>query len=344
MATGLIIKNGSPLIGSPIVYQVVAESVQGQCAFHRVKLTVSAALSEGADAGSSITLSTPAGNGETLLFDISSALRAVADRYQYSPIPPESYPYLTYSLSACDEYMLEGEVHDNVGPVSTQGGRVIMGAYSDYERMMSGGSKLARHFSRKPHTLPEIVMVGETMVCPQSFADDASEATIVSGPTSLVVNIAAEGMQTINGRQVYALPAGQSDRYQFRFVNGLGCLESISLSSLRVVEMNCSVETYIRAVQESFGSFSRSSVSKNSDYETWRMSSPPLDEAWHSWFLHEFLMSPNVWIDIEGHWVPCQVLPEETIEGVNRVDANLLTASFSVRLDMNGSPLSAIAV
>lgn len=345
MASGLIIKNGSPLIGSPIVYQVVSAKVSDGCAFHRVKLTVTAALSAGADSGTSLTLSSPADSGETLYFDISSALRAVADRYEYSPTPPESYPYLVYSLSACDEYMVNGEVHDNVGTVTATGGKVLLGAYSDFERYISGGSKLAQHFTRKPKdSFPEVVMVGETMVCPQSFEEAVSEAGITQGPTSEVVEIKTEGVLNINDRYVYALPAGQKDRYQFRFVNGLGCLESVSLSTLRTTEMNCTSETYIRAIQETFGSFSRGLVSKKNDYETWKMSTPPLDAMWQSWFMHEFLMAKYVWICIEGYWIPCHIIPEETVEGINRQEAALLTVTFSVRLDINGSPLPSLAI
>lgn len=344
MASGLILVSGSPLVGSPIIYKVTAATISGNCAFHRVNLVVKAALSVGATDWVSLTLSSPAESGEQLQFDVSSALRAVADRYVYSPTPPDSYPFIKYSLSASDEYMQNGELHENVGKDSTEGGNVIMGAYSDFERVLAQDSKLAQHFTRKPNTIPEVVMVGETMVCPQSFTKALSEASITKGPVSEVVNITKVGLQTINGRRVYALPTGQTDRYQFRFVNGLGCLESISLSSLRVVEMNCTQESFIRAVQETFGSFSRGLITKKNDYETWKMSTPPLDMAWQSWFMHEFLMAKFVWINIDNHWIPCHIIPEETSTGVNKVESSLLTVTFSVQLDMNGSPMLALTV
>ncbi len=344
MAEGLLLKSGSPLIGSPITYQVTAARLSDNCSFHRVKLSVTAALSVGADSGTTLTLSTPADSGEVLLFDISSALRAVADRYQYEPTPPAQYPYVTYSLSACDEYMKNGEIHDNVEPTFAIGGRVLLGAYTDYERFISGGNKLAQHFTRKPQSLPEIVAVGETMVCPRSFLKPLSEAQIDSGPTSEVVAISSEGWQAINGRWVFALPAGQRDRYQFRFVNSLGCLESVSVATFRNVEVNCTTETFIRAVQQTFGSSSRGFVTKTDDYETWKMSTPPLDELWQAWFIHEFLMAKYVWILIDEHWIPCHLIPEDTINGVNKAESSLLSVSFSVRLDINGSPLSGLAV
>jgi len=117
MASGLNIEGASPLIGSPITYKVRAATISGSVAFHRVKLTVHAAL-DGDTAYTDLTLSSPAESGEWLHFDISSALRAVADRYEYTYTPPASYPRVRYTLSACDEYMQNGEVHDNVGSTS----------------------------------------------------------------------------------------------------------------------------------------------------------------------------------------------------------------------------------
>ncbi len=342
MAQGILIQGASPLIGSPITFRVQAAVISGECAFHRVKLTVHAGI-YGGDY-TDLTLSSPAESGEILYFDVSSALRAVADSYEYTVEPPSAYPYIVYDLSACDEYMQNGEVHDNVGIVTSTGHKAIFGAYSDLERILSGGSKLAQHFTRKPNTMPEVVAVGETMVCPQSFASAISEGNVTTGPTSSVVSITEEGLQTVNGRQVYALPSGQKDRYEFRFVNGLGCLESISVHSLRTTEMNVTQESFIRSVQETFGNFSRGLITKKNDYETWKLSSGPLDNAWESWFMHEFLMAKFVWVKVSGNWLGCHIVPEETVKGVDRINNNLREVQFSVQFDMNGSLMSELAI
>ena len=90
MAQGLLIQGASPLVGSPITYKVQAAVISGECAFHRVKLTVTCFL-EGVDlASQALTLASPAESGEILYFDISSALRAVADKYEYTVTPPAS--------------------------------------------------------------------------------------------------------------------------------------------------------------------------------------------------------------------------------------------------------------
>lgn len=342
MASNLTLINGSPLVGSPITYQVIAATINGECAFHRVKLTVNAFL-EGVDSsGTALTLSSPAESGETLKFDISSALRAVADKYEYTVNPPSSYPRIGYTLSACDEYMQNGEVHDNVGNVSVSSTQYcVMGAYSDLERILAGGSKSSLKFTRKPSTVPEVVAVGETVVVPQNMS--ASSGNASKGPTSSVYSVTAAGLQTLGGRQFYAV-AAQNDRYQFRFVNGLGCLESVSVRSLRTTKLNVTTEEYIRAIQENFSTFSRGLVTKKNDYEVWTMTSGPLDEAWQSWFLHEFLMAKFAWINIDGNWIGCHIVPDDEVTGVDRTGGNLLEVQFDVRLDINGSPLAALAV
>ena len=44
MAQGLLIQGASPLVGSPITFKVQAAVISGECAFHRVKLTVHAGM------------------------------------------------------------------------------------------------------------------------------------------------------------------------------------------------------------------------------------------------------------------------------------------------------------
>ena len=43
-------------------------------------------------------------------------------------------------------------------------------------------------------------------------------------------------------------------------------------------------------------------------------------------------------------WVPCHIVPEETVSAVNRVDGKPLEVQFTVRLDISGSPYAALAV
>lgn len=341
MAQKLILENGSPLIGSPIVYGVTAASLTNldTVTFHRVKLKVTAGL-QGGDFRE-FAMSSPVEDGERIMIDISSALRAVADEYEYTAEPPVNYPYIAFSLEACDEYMQNGEIHENVGATKNDGGRALLGGYSDLDRFLSGGSKTTSSFSRKPKSSPEIVCEGEEVVCPQDMV--CTIGTIEKGPSSIVTKIVVDaanpvGVRTVFGQEVFVVERYASDRYEFRFINSLGCLESIGVYSFRSTKINVSKEEYSRAVSETFAKFSRGYVTKTNDYETWSLSSGPLTEDWQQWFLHEFLMAKLVWIKISGHWIPCHILPEDTVTGIDRTNPSMLTVSFSVRLDINGSP------
>lgn len=105
MAKNLKLVGGSPLIGSPIVYSVVADTLKGEVSFHNVKIEVTAGIMPAADDRDvnkeysvKIPFSTPANSGETVEIDISSALRAAADNYIYTFVPPSA---ILLSFSRC---------------------------------------------------------------------------------------------------------------------------------------------------------------------------------------------------------------------------------------------------
>lgn len=343
--------SGSPLIGSPIVYEIKA-GTYNKPVFHRVKLQVVAGLQGGNYV--TIEMSSPAEEGELLKFDVSSALRAVADSYVYTPEPPTNYPYIQYYMIAWDEYMIDGVTYvsskdyfpDNY---QTAPFRALMGAYSDLERLLAGETKQTQKFSRKPATSPEIVCEKTWFIRPSEM--NVHSGNITEGQKSVKHWVSRDGKWNMGGAELYAVPAS-NDYCQIRFINGLGCMESLTIRSLRKSETSITTNQYTRAIQETFGTFSRGIASKQNDYETWKLSSGPLDEAWQSWYIHEFLMARWVWIalanparsDGDPLWVPCHIIPDETVTSINRVNNSMLEVEFSIQLDITGSPLSALAV
>ena len=346
MASNLQLISGSPLIGSPIVYQVTAGSPVGDVTFQRVKLYVSAKLS-GESEYRRYEMSQPAQKGETVNMDISSALQAVADSYEYDAEPPERYPYVLFLLTACDEYMQNGQNSGDVGIVTNPGGRALMGSFSDLERLRAQqAGRNTTKFSRKPSgASPEIVTVGETYLRAEPMS--VGIATIQYGPRVRQFSIAGEGYHTLSvgsdSVRVYAVP-DSPDRYQLRFVNGLGVVESVSVQSLVGEEVNYKVTEYVKARQELFNQVSRGAVVKQNDQERLKLSSGPVDRLWQQWYLHELLMAPAAWIWIDQMWIPCHIVPEETVSGLNRADGKMLEVRFGVRLDISGSPYAALAV
>lgn len=337
--------SGSPLIGSPIVYRVDAGSYSSPT-FHRVKLRVMALL-QGDTEYTPIEMSSPATEGEQLSFDISSALCAVADKYAYSPTPPAYYPYVQYYLIAWDEYMINGVTYtsakdyfpDNYWSAPLRG---LIGAYSDMERLLAGNTKQTQKFTRKPSSSPEVVYVGDTYIRPEEMT--VHSGNIEHGQRSISYSIENAGLQTKGGASIYAATRPERDIYEFRFINGLGAMESVSLRSLRQTETSIETTQHAIARQETFNQFSRGLAIKQNDFEKWVLSTGPLDEQWQSWFIHEFLMAQWVWIKINSNWIPVHIIPDETVSGISRIDNTMLEVEISIRFDIAGSVMSALAV
>lgn len=374
MAQGISLISGSPLIGSPIVYRVVPAAYNQNRTFHRIIVRVYAKLETDEDYITfdfSTPVETKSVNGVTTtqpsLFDISSALQAVADKYAYAATPPQRYPYIKFRIEAWDEWMIEGTVHPEQDvvqwpslPVGQQQfyGYAFMGAWTDLERMNANESDGVEYLdtlrmSRKPASSPEIVFTGCEFIYPDQFprsildTDHMSEGATPqfvsgapdNGPRSLTYTPQAEGAATIGGHNIYAVPRPAETGYLLRFVNGLGCMESLHVQSLVKREANITTAKYAVARQETLKKFSRSVVRKNNDRETWQLTSGPLDEDWASWYIHEFLMSEQIWIQSGTLWIPCHVVPEETTVLEDRTKAQPLEVQFRLEMDINGSPL-----
>lgn len=339
MAQTIKFLSGSPFIENPIVYNVTANEVTGVVSFHNVMLQVTAGLQGGNYVD--YVLHSPVDSGETVQIDISSALRAVASDYKYAATPPDNYPYISYSLKAWDEYLQNGDVHENIGIVNDTGGKALLGGYSDLDRFTSEASRGTLHFSRKPTSHPEILCDGDTYIFPSDL--NATLSKITAGPQSVSYPVVIDkdhpsGLRTLGGRSVYVLPK-QRDRYQFRFINRFGVMESFAAFSLRETSVGYTKENYLLSNRETFNSFSRRLLTKQNDVETWKMSSGPLDEDWQQWVLHDFLMTRNAWMLVADNWLPCVITPEDSITAVNRYSHDIMDVPFSVVLDINGSPL-----
>jgi hypothetical protein len=383
MAQAISLISGSPLIGSPIVYRVVPAAYGDNRTFHRIIVRVYAKLETDEDYTTfdfSTPVETKTANGVTTtqpsLFDISSALQAVADKYAYAATPPERYPYIQFRIEAWDEWMIDGTIYPEQDvvqwpslPVGQQQfyGYAFMGAWTDLERMNAVESEGVEYLdtlqmSRKPTSSPEIVFTGCEFIYPDEFLrsildtdymSEGADPRFVSGapdngPRSLTYTPQADGAATIGGHNIYAVPLPAERGYQLRFINGLGCMESLCVQSLVKRETNITTAKHAVARQETLKKFSRSVVRKSNDRETWALTSGPLDEQWASWYIHEFLMAEQIWIGLNSHtsslspqtiWLPCHVVPEETTVLEDREKAQPLEVQFRLEMDINGSPM-----
>jgi len=380
------INSGSPLCGSPIILTVVADEVSASVtlAYHRLVVEVIAAL-EGVDANYTYQQfyatigdeSTEA--ARTKQFDISSALQTVADKFEPT-YQAQTYPRIKFRIEAWEEKMVNGQPvstahthypgYDQQQPPQDRYLFALMGAYNKADRRnLVNDFKKVIGFSRKPKTSPQVVCVGETYAYTPAF--DGTETTAATpdfagyglddlpcGPTSVIHTISTEGAQTIGGVPIYAMPKSKAsiDRREFRFINSLGVLDSISVYSLAEVVAQIESTSFSKAIYESFVSFARAFVVKHDGAEKLKMSSGALDRHWQQWFLHEFCMAKHVWMFVpdekanaannitttvssesRGAWLPVHITTEETVSLMKRDGNEILEVAFVVEFDDEGS-------
>ena len=344
MARKVTLTSGSVLAGNPITFRIQPNVLSNTPSFHRVIVEVKCGVSGGNF--ETIKLTAPVAiEGNDVELDVSSAIRVPLDAYEYSP-EAEIYPLCKWQLHVYDEYM------DSSGAVHTQQGELyfpskdnyyccIAGAFSDYERLTSNGSKDVAKMSRKPTSSPHLTCVGETFAYTPVYATPQSleNSDTLERPVSKIATIEAEGTQTIDGHVLFVLPATERQyRQTFRFINSFGVLESVNVPRVYSKKFAATSTPYVISKQETFGSFSRSSVKKMNNKESWLFATDPLDEEWQQWYLHEFLMSEHVWIEIKGRWIPCTVSFDDDITFCDTTNSDAHVVSFTVQLDINGSP------
>ena len=349
MAKQILLTSGSILAGNPITFSIKPSDAGTSPSFHRVIVEVTYDNNNGDY--EVIKLSVPVTQeGKDVVLDVSSALRVPLEDFQYSPLVA-TYPMVKWYIKAYDEYMnSNGELKTNQGiqyypqePNTSDGGatnlRCIAGAFWDIERMVSGVTKSVTALSRKPQSLPQLMVVGDTYAytpaysAPQSLLDSA---TLVA-PQSREVEITQEGLQTIGEQSIYAMPKDEGkDRMVFRFINSFGVLECANIPRTYSKKLSIQSNTYTVTKLETFNSFSRSAVSKQNDRESWLFMTDPLDENWLQWYLHEFLMSNHIWINVKGNWIPVTIIPEDEITFLDKTNTNMYSVSFTAKLDIYG--------
>lgn len=349
MAEQILLTSGSILAGNPITFSIKPSDAGTSPSFHRVIVEVTYDNNNGNY--EVIKLSVPVTQeGKDVELDVSSALRVLLVDFQYSPLVA-TYPMVKWYIRAYDEYMdSNGELHTNVRelfypqePETSDGGatnlRCIAGAFWDIERMVSGVTKSVTALSRKPQSLPQLMVVGDIYAYTPAYSDPQSllDSVTLVAPQSREVEITKEGLQTIGEQSIYAMPKDEGkDRMVFRFINSFGVLECVNIPRTYSKKLSIQSSSYTVTKLETFNSFSRSAVSKKNDRESWLFMTDPLDENWLQWYLHEFLMSNHIWINVKGNWIPVTIIPEDEITFLDKTNTNMYSVSFTAKLDIYG--------
>lgn len=312
--------------GQPVIVTATAADYSG-ATFHRLRLKVT--INNAYDFEFSAPVSSDA---LTVRFDISSAFRAVADSHQYSATLLNVYPALTAKVTACSDYMKDGQERTNVDPSAEISiGSLYAGRLTDMERL--AGTTPAR-YSRKPTSSPEICFSDYMHLAPVAIGGSLSP----TAPSVSYVTVPV-GYPTGSTANIYGIPA-PADGYELRFINSLGVHENVFLGGFPKREVNIQTEQYVISRQETLSQFSRGLAIKQNNHERWTLSSGPLDRQWQSWYVHEVLMARWAWLNIGGRYIPCHILPEESLTLYDRQEAEAMTVPIVLQFDITGSPLS----
>ncbi len=369
MAKNIEFLSGSPLIGNPLVLSVTPSTHKSTYNFHRTQLKVYARLivpgGDSDEEEQEFKFSTAVDATTTKVqFDVSSALRAVADRYQYDATPPQQYPYVKFRAAAADDWMIDGRLYENQGrqkwpaeDVTISGhtytfyAYAFMGKFTDMERLQASGEDTQQLdvMTCKPTEGTEVVHQNCTIVYPVAFqrgletdhmSDDADPVFVSgapsNGPRSDQFTPQGTGAMVVGGRNVYVIPC-PDNAVELRFISSKGCMESLHLRCLPKRVVNIQTDKYVISRQETFKKFSRATTRKHADYETWTLSSGPLSEAWASFYIHEVLMAQTMWMRRGTQWLLCHVLPEETTQLRDKSKPEMIEVQLTVRLDIDGA-------
>lgn len=344
MAKSIKITSGSLLIGNPICVTVRSEAGLTKATFHRVILEVTADISSGAT--KKFTLSSPAGSDEDVVFDISAALRSVASKYTHTPIHDYmsyAFPYLTYTLRAYDEWMLNGILSEKQGLLESPSSGTyfaLMGAYTDRERYLARTSPLSiTTFTRKP-TKGEVCAKGEVFLYPSKPVEPLTMgSTINRGPIVLGVTLTETGEQTFEGRTIY-VTSDTTDRLLFQFVNSFGVIETISAEMLESLESSGETEVDVVTAPSSFGRPRQNIVRRSNREKVYKCSSGYVNREWAEWWTNEFFGGDafrrsghsQCWVFLDGNWLPCTVMPDDDIKLYDRTKPGLTQIEFEVRV------------
>lgn len=329
--------DGSKFIGCPIVIRVISGAFS-DVTFQRVRLEVMV-VRNGSSETRTFTFSAPCKGEENVYFDISSAFRAFAESFEYKA-NELSYPSYAFSAKAYDDYMKNGVVYEGASQTGSLSGSgsFYVGSLTDRERAnvhSEGGGLVIGYparWTRKPTASPEVVFSGSKILVPGTLFLNG----VVTPPSAVSVDAPVGVGATYN---CYGIDK-PADGYEMRFINSLGVHDSIHVHCLLTSEVSIATDRHVIARQDTLMNVSHGISLKKNNHERWKMSSGPLDRAWQQWYLHEVLMARWAWVKVDNHWFRVHILPEETVKGVDRQKASMLTVEFTIEFDINGNPFN----
>lgn len=311
------------------------------------------------------TYSSPVEDQGTAIFNLANASRV----YYNLMVRDLNEPWMVYLAMEkmqikCYEKWIENGVEQTSASTSTSEVLVLPGGLTDFERMKAQSEDLGNilleqnRLSRKPQE-GAIVYPGEIILMPYYNTASYIKATKSLSSNGEVLNSDTIGLYsrsvgiinfTIEDSYVnkelaatchtmrmdaYVRPWDPRVRF-LRFINSFGMVENISVCCNDALEYEINTEESTLIGEVSYRHTNRRMSRKTTDTGSYALSSGYVDNKWAEWFTHEVLMTPRAWMEIDGVWVPGDILPDDSVQMYDRTEPGLQNVEFTFKMGIEG--------
>ena len=286
----------------------------------------------------------------SMSFDISSALRAIWNDYDYSSnevaaangCSSASRSYRGYSLKVYTQYQASDGYYTETYSGEFYGGRCAIGGLTEWERS-TVGTKENADVSYREH---ENHRFGDASTKPTESPERVGKDSItswvdVSGAGHTAHYYSADTRPETDGTSAHApLVLRDSQEYvDFLFLNRRGAIETCSGLTAEAMNIDVDVKQYARVERPAFIP-SRSLMAIGTDgRRSWQMSSGLVTREWAEWWAMEFLGGKRKqwWMKYRGRYVPVIVEPsKKSITIYDRSKQQMPHVDFNVTLALEG--------
>lgn len=323
---------GTVLAGNPVIVSVSAGTFPEKSSFRQIVLDV---IGDGKELQFKTEVSA---SGETVEFDISSALRSLL--WGGAAEPQELVSSATaYNRSASfgirvhDEYLMDGEiwktdavVNGNTNNLAIGGGHWetdLTAVTMDQTAWLS-----STRFTDKPSS-GEVVCQGT----PYFYSDFYSGRQRTRRTTYNTL-----GAATRDGRNLYIteLPSPLNGMQCIAFRNHYGVLETVCCHGKPLEAVSTLRTNYVRQSAPSYRPGQKGCGITAGPTPYVRLSSGPLDDDWSRWWNTEVCAATEFWLWHRSAWWPCTVEFEEKHDVYDRSKQELPSVDFTLTLLYKG--------
>lgn len=321
-------------------------------------------------------LSQPVANKGTAVFNLSDAAQTLVRNIQSQMDMNDADVLTPYSILA-DVSFTDVWVYDNqeVEGTTVQATQIVVvpGGLTDFELLTLPDIDLPTlsasgiRLSRKPDG--GILYMGEQLIVPVLYGSSQNEIavdtslsvggtevysgssvvygqkadyhTVSYGSATTYSSAVSEGLfvfdSSLTGSFSGHFSANLNNVHQFRFINGFGMIENISVHSKDKLNYTIGGETHSLVQQISTRPTDRRYSVKTPPVGVFEMSSGYVPKRWAEWFVQELFASPRVWMLMGTTWIPVLIEVGDECVIYDRTSPSMPHVDFTVRLAIDGT-------